>query len=169
MWDYLICSLKASKILEVYFIYFVDIIHTWIYYVDLSINFFLSHSFISPLFVSFESILDLDSLGIFLSYFIWVVLFLLVWITIDLLLYFLWKYLWKYLKFQYESKKLFYIFLRFIPIIWIFWVFIWALLSKEFNYKKDFLKIFAWNILFIIFNISFWVALKQFCWPILEL
>ncbi|MBB1565284.1 hypothetical protein HG430_004545 [Candidatus Gracilibacteria bacterium] len=169
MGDYLICSLKTSKILEVYFIYFVDIIRTGIYYVDLSINFFLSHSFISPLFVSFESILDLDSLGIFLSYFIWVVLFLLVGITIDLLLYFLGKYLGKYLKFQYESKKLFYIFLRFIPIIGIFGVFIGALLSKEFNYKKDFLKIFAGNILFIIFNISFWVALKQFCGPILEL
>jgi len=59
--------------------------------------------------------------------------------------------------------------LRFVPIIWIFWTFIWALLSKDFDYKKDFLKIFIWNLLFVIFNISFWVILRHFCWFFPEL
>ena len=167
MWDYLICSLKNSKIFESYLLYSYQLFYTWISNLDLTIAIFTWHSFVSLRFAYVQYLLNWEySIFKVLSE---TIIILLVWIIIDLLLYFLWKYLWKYLKFKYESKKLFYIFLRFVPIIWIFWVFIWSLLSKEFNYKKDFLKIFIWNLLFVIFNISFWVTLKQFCWFFPEL
>ena len=162
MENYLICSLKNSDIFAIYG-YFPHFLETWIYYLDLIVPIFFTHSFISTYFIMFESLLDSDRWNIY-PYIITATILLLVWILIDLVLYFLWKYLWKYLKFKYESKKLFYIFLRFVPIIWIFWVFIWALLSKEFNYKKDFIKIFIWNILFIVVNVIFWVSMKQLCW-----
>ena len=162
MWDYLICSLKTSELFENYLFYTYQLFHTWISNLDLTIATFISHSFISIRFAYF-----LDLLGwknFVYNILIEIIILLLAWILLDLVLYFLWKYLWKYLKFKYESKKLFYIFLRFVPIIWIFWTFIWALLSKEFDYKKDFLKIFIWNLLFIIFNITFWLVLTHFCW-----
>ena len=169
MWDYLICSLKTSGILKTYFFHLIDLFYTWIEYLDPVIIIFFSHSFISFPFSFFEALLDSDRQDGRLLYMIAIAILLLAWIIIDLILYFLWKYLWKYLKFKYESKKLFYIFLRFVPIIWIFWTFIWALLSKDFDYKKDFLKIFIWNLLFVIFNISFWVILRHFCWFFPEL
>ena len=158
MWDYLICSLKNSKIFESYLLYSYQLFYTWISNLDSTIAIFTWHSFVSLRFAYFLDFLDRKNFvyNIFIE------------IIILLLLYFLWKYLWKYVKFKYESRKLFYIFLRFIPIIWIFWAFIWALLSKEFNYKKDFLKIFIWNLLFIIFNILFWVIFRQFCWIFTE-
>ena len=162
MWDYLICSLKNSKIFESYLLYSYQLFYTWISNLDLTIAIFTWHSFVSLRFAYFLDFLDQKNFVY--NIFIEIIILLLVWILIDLVLYFLWTYLWKYLKFKYESKKLFYIFLRFVPIIWIFWAFIWALLSKEFNYKKDFLKIFAWNILFVIFNITFWILLIHFCW-----
>ena len=164
MWDYLICSLKTSGLLKTYFLYLIDLFYTWIEYLDLVIIIFFSHSFISFPFSFFESLLDSDRQDNPLLYIIAITILLLAWIIIDLILYFLWKYLWKYVKFKYESRKLFYVFLRFVPVIWIFWVFIWTLLSKEFNYKQDFFKIFIWNLLFVIFNIVFWVTLRQFCW-----
>ena len=162
MWDYLICSLKTSEMFQLYEVYTWTLIQTWIYYLDLSLNIFFSHSFISLAFYIFQLVLQWRA-SVY-EYIEITIILLLAWFIIDLLLYFLWKYLWKYVKFKYESRKLFYIFLRFIPIIWIFWAFIWALLSKEFDYKRDFLKIFIWNLLFIIFNISFWVVLTHFCW-----
>ena len=161
MENYLICSLKTSELFETYEVYTWTLIQTWIYYLDLTLNIFFSHSFISLAFYIFQLILQWRSSTY--EYIEIAIILLLAWILIDLVLYFLWKYFWKYLKFKYESKKLFYIFLRFIPIIWIFWAFIWALLSKEFNYKKDFIKIFIWNILFIVVNVIFWVSMKQLC------
>ena len=162
MWDYLICSLKTSEIFESYLLYSYQLFHTWISNLDLTIAIFTWHSFVSLRFAYFLDFLDQKNFVY--NIFIEIIILLLAWILIDLVLYFLWKYLWKYVKFKYESRKLFHIFLRFIPIIWIFWVFIWALLSKDFDYKKDFLKIFIWNLLFIIFNITFWLVLTHFCW-----
>ena len=167
MWDYLICSLKTSGILKTYFFHLIDLFYTWIEYLDPVIIIFFSHSFISFPFSFFESLLDSDRWNIY-PYIITATILLLAWFIIDLLLYFLWKYLWKYVKFKYESRKLFYIFFRFVPIIWIFSVFIWALLSKEFNYKKDFIKIFIWNVLFIVVNVIFWGSMWQLCWRIME-
>ena len=152
MWDYLICSLKNSKIFESYLLYSYQLFYTWISNLDLTIAIFTWHSFVSLRFAYFLDLLDWKNFVY--NIFIEIIILLLTWIIIDLILYFLWKYLWKYLKFKYESKKLFYIFLTFI----------WALLSKEFDYKKDFLKIFIWNLLFIIFNIIFWLVLTHFCW-----
>lgn len=166
MWDYLICSLKTSEMFQLYEVYTWTLIQTWIYYLDLSLNIFFSHSFISLAFYIFQLVLQWRA-SVY-EYIEITIILLLAWFIIDIVLYFLWKYLWKYLKFKYESKKLFYIFLRFVPIIWIFWAFIWALLSKEFNYKKDFLKIFAWNTLFVIFNITFWITFAYFCWNFTE-
>ena len=166
MWDYLICSLKTSEMFQLYEVYTWTLIQTWIYYLDLSLNIFFSHSFISLAFYIFQLVLQWRARVY--EYIEITIILLLAWFIIDIVLYFLWKYLWKYLKFKYESKKLFYIFLRFVPIIWIFWAFIWALLSKEFNYKKDFLKIFAWNTLFVIFNITFWITFAYFCWNFTE-
>ena len=166
MWDYLICSLKTSEMFQLYEVYTWTLIQTWIYYLDLSLNIFFSHSFISLAFYIFQLVLQWRA-SVY-EYIEITIILLLAWFIIDIVLYFLWKYLWKYLKFKYESKKLFYIFLRFVPIIWIFWAFIWALLSKEFNYKKDFLKIFAWNTLFVIINITFWITFAYFCWNFTE-
>ena len=166
MWDYLICSLKTSEMFQLYEVYTWTLIQTWIYYLDLSLNIFFSHSFFSFAFYIFQLVLQWRA-SVY-EYIEITIILLLAWFIIDIVLYFLWKYLWKYLKFKYESKKLFYIFLRFVPIIWIFWAFIWALLSKEFNYKKDFLKIFAWNTLFVIFNITFWITFAYFCWNFTE-
>ena len=166
MWDYLICSLKTSEMFQLYEVYTWTLIQTWIYYLDLSLNIFFSHSFISLAFYIFQLVLQWRA-SVY-EYIEITIILLLAWFIIDIVLYFLWKYFWKYLKFKYESKKLFYIFLRFVPIIWIFWAFIWALLSKEFNYKKDFLKIFAWNTLFVIFNITFWITFAYFCWNFTE-
>ena len=166
MWDYLICSLKTSEMFQLYEVYTWTLIQTWIYYLDLSLNIFFSHSFISLAFYIFQLVLQWRA-SVY-EYIEITIILLLAWFIIDIVLYFLWKYLWKYLKFKYESKKLFYIFLRFVPIIWIFWAFIWALLSKEFNYKKDFLKIFAWNTLFVIFNITYWITFAYFCWNFTE-
>ena len=151
---------------QLYEVYTWTLIQTWIYYLDLSLNIFFSHSFISLAFYIFQLVLQWRA-SVY-EYIEITIILLLAWFIIDIVLYFLWKYLWKYLKFKYESKKLFYIFLRFVPIIWIFWAFIWALLSKEFNYKKDFLKIFAWNTLFVIFNITFWITFAYFCWNFTE-
>ena len=162
MWDYLICSLKISELFENYLFYTYQLFHTWISNLDLTIATFISHSFISIRFAYFLDLLDWKNFVY--NIFIEIIILLLAWILLDLVLYFLWKYLWKYVKFKYESKKLLYVFLRFVPIVWIFWVFIWALLSKDFDYKKDFLKIFIWNLLFIIFNITFWLVLTHFCW-----
>ena len=162
MENYLICSLKTSKIFESYLIYTYQLFYTWISNLDLTIAIFTWHSFVSLRFAYVQYLLNWEySIFKVLSE---TIIILLVWIIIDLLLYFLWKYLWKYVKFKYESKKLFYIFLRFVPIIWIFSVLMWALFSKEFNYKKDFIKIFIWNILFIVVNVIFWVSMKQLCW-----
>jgi len=166
MWNYLICSLKTSEMFQLYEVYTWTLIQTWIYYLDLSLNIFFSHSFISLAFYIFQLVLQWRA-SVY-EYIEIAIILLLAWILIDLVLYFLWKYLWKYLKFKCESKKIFYIFLRFVPIVWIFWAFIWALLSKEFNYKKDFLKIFAWNTLFVIFNITFWITFAYFCWNFTE-
>ena len=166
MWDYLICSLKTSEMFQLYEVYTWTLIQTSIYYLDLSLNIFFSNSFISLAFYIFQLVLQWRA-SVY-EYIEITIILLLAWFIIDIVLYFLWKYLWKYLKFKYESKKLFYIFLRFVPIIWIFWAFIWALLSKEFNYKKDFLKIFAWNTLFVIFNITFWITFAYFCWNFTE-
>ncbi len=132
----------------------------------LSLNIFFSHSFISLAFYIFQLVLQWRA-SVY-EYIEITIILLLAWFIIDIVLYFLWKYLWKYLKFKYESKKLFYIFLRFVPIIWIFWAFIWSLLSKEFDYKTDFLKIFIWNLLFVVFNIVFWVTFAYFCWNFTE-
>ena len=166
MWDYLICSLKTSEIFQLYEVYTWTLIQTWIYYLDLSLNIFFSHSFISLAFYIFQLVLQWRA-SVY-EYIEITIILLLAWFIIDIVLYFLWKYLWKYLKFKYESKKLFYIFLRFVPIIWIFWAFIWSLLSKEFDYKTDFLKIFIWNLLFVVFNIVFWVTFAYFCWNFTE-
>ena len=166
MWNYLICSLKTSKIFENYLVYTYQLFHTWISNLDLTIATFISHSFISLRFVYVQYLLNWEY-SIF-KVFSETIIILLAWILLDLVLYFLWKYLWKYLKFKCESKKIFYIFLRFVPIVWIFWAFIWALLSKDFNYKKDFLKIFIWNILFVIFNITFWLVFSYLCWLYIE-
>ena len=166
MWDYLICSLKASEIFQLYGVYTWTLIQTWIYYLDLSLNIFFSHSFISLAFYIFQLVLQWRA-SVY-EYIEITIILLLAWFIIDIVLYFLWKYLWKYLKFKCESKKIFYIFLRFVPIVWIFWAFIWALLSKDFNYKKDFLKIFIWNILFVIFNITFWLVFSYLCWFYIE-
>jgi len=151
---------------QLYEVYTWTLIQTWIYYLDLTLNIFFSHSFISLAFYIFQLILQWRSSTY--EYIEIAIILLLAWILIDLVLYFLWKYFWKYLKFKYESKKLFYIFLRFVPIIWIFWAFIWSLLSKEFDYKTDFLKIFIWNLLFVVFNIVFWVTFAYFCWNFTE-
>ena len=166
MWDYLICSLKASEIFQLYEVYTWTLIQTWIYYLDLSLNIFFSHSFISLTFYIFQLVLQWRA-SVY-EYIEITIILLLAWFIIDIVLYFLWKYLWKCLKFKYESKKLFYIFLRFVPIIWIFWAFIWSLLSKEFDYKTDFLKIFIWNLLFVVFNIVFWMTFAYFCWNFTE-
>ncbi len=166
MWDYLICSLKTSEMFQLYEVYTWTLIQTWIYYLDLSLNIFFSHSFISLAFYIFQLVLQWRA-SVY-EYIEITIILLLAWFIIDIVLYFLWKYLWKYLKFKYESKKLFYIFLRFVPIIWIFWAFIWSLLSKEFDYKTDFLKIFIWNLLFVVFNIVFWVTFAYFCWNFTE-
>ena len=166
MWDYLICSLKTSEMFQLYEVYTWTLIQTWIYYLDLSLNIFFSHSFISLAFYIFQLVLQWRA-SVY-EYIEITIILLLAWILLDLVLYFLWKYLWKYLKFKCESKKIFYIFLRFVPIVWIFWAFIWALLSKDFNYKKDFLKIFIWNILFVIFNITFWLVFSYLCWFYIE-
>ena len=166
MWDYLICSLKTSEIFQLYEVYTWTLIQTWIYYLDLSLNIFFSHSFISLAFYIFQLVLQWRA-SVY-EYIEITIILLLAWFIIDIVLYFLWKYLWKYLKFKCESKKIFYIFLRFVPIVWIFWAFIWALLSKDFNYKKDFLKIFIWNILFVIFNITFWLVFSYLCWFYIE-
>ena len=139
MWNYLICSLKTSEMFQLYEVYTLTLIQ-----------------------------LILQWRSSTYEYIEIAIILLLAWILIDLVLYFLWKYFWKYLKFKYESKKLFYIFLRFVPIIWIFWAFIWSLLSKEFDYKTDFLKIFIWNLLFVVFNIVFWVTFAYFCWNFTE-
>ena len=166
MWDYLICSLKTSEMFQLYEVYTWTLIQTWIYYLDLSLNISFSHSFISLAFYIFQLVLQWRA-SVY-EYIEITIILLLAWFIIDIVLYFLWKYLWKYLKFKYESKKLFYIFLRFVPIIWIFWAFIWSLLSKEFDYKTDFLKIFIWNLLFVVFNIVFWVTFAYFCWNFTE-
>ncbi|RAL57928.1 hypothetical protein BLD25_01065 [Candidatus Gracilibacteria bacterium GN02-872] len=161
MGDYLICSLKNSKIFESYLLYSYQLFYTGISNLDLTIAIFTGHSFVSLRFAYFLDLLD--GKNFVYNIFIEIIILLLTGIIIDLILYFLGKYLGKYLKFKYESKKLFYIFLRFVPIIGIFGTFIGALLSKEFDYKKDFLKIFIGNLLFIIFNITFWLVLTHFC------
>lgn len=163
MRNYLICWLKTSKIFNYYLFPFFYAVDTWFYYLNFIIYHFLWHSSISALFMWTESLLDNERSTVW-DYLIELIIFLIIWILIDLLLYFLWKYLSKYVKTKFERKNLFYIFFRFVPIIWIFSVFMWALLSKEFNYKKDFIKIFIWNILFIVVNVIFWVSMKQLCW-----
>ena len=135
---------------------------TWSESIDEWLVLFTWHSFISIIFFPLEGLLYQKSY--WLSYLYSILMLFLSGILIDLFLYFLWKYLSKYVKTKFERKNLFYIFFRFVPIIWIFSVFIWALLSKEFNYKKDFIKIFIWNILFIVVNVIFWVSMKQLCW-----
>ena len=135
---------------------------TWSESIDEWLVLFTWHSFISIIFFPLEGLLYQKSY--WLSYLYSILMLFLSGILIDLFLYFLWKYLSKYVKTKFERKNLFYIFFRFVPIIWIFSVFMWALLSKEFNYKKDFIKIFIWNILFIVVNVIFWVSMKQLCW-----
>ena len=139
---------------------------TWSESIDEWLVLFTWHSFISIIFFPLEGLLYQKSY--WLSYLYSILMLFLSGILIDLFLYFLWKYLSKYVKTKCERKNLFYIFFRFIPIIWIFSVFIWALLSKEFNYKKDFIKIFIWNILFILVNVIFWGSMWQLCWRIME-
>ena len=139
---------------------------TWSESIDEWLVLFTWHSFISIIFFPLEGLLYQKSY--WLSYLYSILMLFLSGILIDLFLYFLWKYLSKYIKTKFERKNLFYIFFRFIPIIWIFSVFIWALLSKEFNYKKDFMKIFIWNILFIVVNVVFWGSMWQLCWRIME-
>ena len=153
---------------QLYEVYTWTLIQTWIYYLDLTLNIFFSHSFISLAFYIFQLILQWRSSTY--EYIEIAIILLLAWILIDLVLYFLWKYFWKYmyLYVKIKGRKLFYIFLRFVPIIWIFWAFIWSLLSKEFDYKTDFLKIFIWNLLFVVFNIVFWVTFAYFCWNFTE-
>ena len=135
---------------------------TWSESIDEWLVLFTWHSFISIIFFPLEGLLYQKSY--WLSYLYSILMLFLSGILIDLFLYFLWKYLSKYVKTKFERKNLFYIFFRFVPIIWIFSVFMWALFSKEFNYKKDFIKIFIWNILFIVVNVIFWVSMKQLCW-----
>ncbi|RKW21999.1 hypothetical protein D8B46_06395 [Candidatus Gracilibacteria bacterium] len=161
MGDYLICSLKTSEMFQLYEVYTGTLIQTGIYYLDLSLNIFFSHSFISLAFYIFQ--LVLQGRASVYEYIEITIILLLAGFIIDIVLYFLGKYLGKYLKFKYESKKLFYIFLRFVPIIGIFGAFIGSLLSKEFDYKTDFLKIFIGNLLFVVFNIVFWVTFAYFC------
>lgn len=76
----------------------------------------------------------------------------------DFLSYFLWILLW-YIKFfqkySYDNEKLFFLYFRFIPIVWAFWVFIWAFLKSKGEFSWDFLKIFFWNILFMIFQVIY--------------
>ena len=139
---------------------------TWSESIDEWLVLFTWHSFVSIIFFPLEGLLYQKSY--WLSYLYSILMLFLSGILIDLFLYFLWKYLSKYVKTKFERKNLFYIFFRFVPIIWIFSVFIWALLSKEFNYKKDFIKIFIWNILFILVNVIFWGSMWQLCWRIME-
>lgn len=139
---------------------------TWSESIDEWLVLFTWHSFISIIFFPLEGLLYQKSY--WLSYLYSILMLFLSGILIDLFLYFLWKYLSKYVKTKFERKNLFYIFFRFVPIIWIFSVFIWALLSKEFNYKKDFIKIFIWNVLFIVVNVIFWGSMWQLCWRIME-
>ena len=139
---------------------------TWSESIDEWLVLFTWHSFISIIFFPLEGLLYQKSY--WLSYLYSILMLFLSGILIDLFLYFLWKYLSKYVKTKFERKNLFYIFFRFVPIIWIFSVFIWALLSKEFNYKKDFIKIFIWNVLFIVVNVVFWGSMWQLCWRIME-
>lgn len=80
-------------------------------------------------------------------------------ILIDFLYYIFWILFWwiPYLdRLIYNNKNLFYIYFRFIPILWNFWTFIWAFLSSEINFKEDLKKIFLGNLFFIIFWIIFW-------------
>ena len=139
---------------------------TWSESIDEWLVLFTWHSFISIIFFPLEGLLYQKSY--WLSYLYSILMLFLSGILIDLFLYFLWKYLSKYVKTKFERKNLFYIYFRFVPIIWIFSVFIWALLSKEFNYKKDFIKIFIWNVLFIVVNVVFWGSMWQLCWRIME-
>ena len=139
---------------------------TWSESIDEWLVLFTWHSFVSIIFFPLEGLLYQKSY--WLSYLYSILMLFLSGILLDLFLYFLWKYLSKYVKTKFERKNLFYIFFRFVPIIWIFSVFIWALLSKEFNYKKDFIKIFIWNILFILVNVIFWGSMWQLCWRIME-
>ena len=58
MWDYLICSLKNSKIFESYLLYTYQLFYTWISSLDLTIAIFTWHSFVSLRFAYFLDFLD---------------------------------------------------------------------------------------------------------------
>lgn len=80
-------------------------------------------NFVIPIFwFSFFSLLLFD----FLSYFLWILLW----------------YIKFFQKYSYDNEKLFFIYFRFIPIVWAFWVFIWAFLKSKGEFSWDFLKIF---------------------------
>ena len=64
MENYLICSLKNSDIFAIYG-YFPHFLETWIYYLDLIVPIFFTHSFISTYFIMFESLLDSDRWNIY--------------------------------------------------------------------------------------------------------
>lgn len=132
-------------------------------YLDFFIEILYNKSFLSAHFIFFETLEKF-----YIGYFYTPLILFLIWIAIDLSFYFLWKYFSRCIKFKFNQKKLFYIFFRFIPIIWWFWVLIWALFSKEFTYKKDFLKILVWNLVFVMFNIAFWLTAWNICWIITE-
>lgn len=93
-------------------------------------------NFVIPIFwFSFFSLLLFD----FLSYFLWILLW----------------YIKFFQKYSYDNEKLFFLYFRFIPIVWAFWVFIWAFLKSKGEFSWDFLKIFFWNILFMIFQVIY--------------
>lgn len=104
---------------------------------------------------------------IWISYYIFYYLFAIVLsILLDLIFYFFWKIIWKYINFKCEKKKLFYIFFRYIPLVWVFWVLIWASLSKNFNFKKDLKLITIWNIIFNIIHFLYFLTLYIIFWAL---
>ncbi|ATU05567.1 hypothetical protein BKN14_03920 [Candidatus Gracilibacteria bacterium HOT-871] len=91
MGDYLICSLKNSKIFESYLLYSYQLFYTGISNLDLTIAIFTGHSFVSLRFAYFLDFLDRKNFVY--NIFIEIIILLLVGILIDLVLYFLGKYL----------------------------------------------------------------------------
>lgn len=115
-----------------------------------------------------EQILLTNNIYLYILSFVPIYLFaIFIWIVLDVIFYFIWKFLSNKLFFKSISKlnypKFFYIFFRFIPILWNISVLIWSTLSKEHDFKDDFKKLIIWNSLFIFVNILLWTIVFILC------